>query len=47
MKFRKKLQEAITTDKTSGGRRASRAIALLTTRNPARPYRKELLSWVN
>ena len=39
-------QEAITMEKTSGGRRAWRAIALLTRRIPAPPHRKELLSWV-
>jgi len=39
-------QEAITMEKTSGGRRAWRAIALLTRRIPAPPYTKELLSWV-
>ena len=38
-------QEAITMEK-SGGRRAWRAIALLTRRIPAPPSRKELVSWV-
>ncbi|HXH93305.1 MAG TPA: CHAT domain-containing protein [Thermoanaerobaculia bacterium] len=37
--------EAITIEK-SGGHRTWRAIALLTRRIPAPPYRKELLSWV-
>jgi CHAT domain-containing protein len=40
-------QEAITLEKTSGGRRAWRALALLTRRIPAPPHRKELLSWLN
>jgi tetratricopeptide (TPR) repeat protein len=40
-------QEAITMEKNNGGRRAWRAIALLTRRIPAPPHRKELLSWVN
>jgi CHAT domain-containing protein len=40
-------QEAIIMDKTSGGRRAWRAIALLTRRIPAPPHGKELLSWLN
>jgi CHAT domain-containing protein len=40
-------QEAINLEKTSGGRRAWRAVALLTRRIPAPPQRKELLSWLN
>lgn len=39
-------QEAITMEK-SGGRRAWRAIALLTRRIPAPSYRKELVSWLH
>ncbi len=40
-------QEAITNEKTNGGRRAWRAVALLTRRIPAPPHRKELLSWLH
>src|SRR4051794_4152666 len=40
-------QEAITIDKTSGGRGAWRAVALLTRRVPTPPRRKELLTWLN
>jgi CHAT domain-containing protein len=40
-------QEAIAMEKTSGGHRAWRAIALLTRRISAPPHRKELLSWAN
>lgn len=39
-------QDAITNEKTNGGRRAWRAVALLTRRIPAPPIRKELLSWL-
>jgi len=40
-------QEAITIEKSGGGHRAWRAVALMTRRIPAPPNRKELLSWLH